>query len=376
MPNYLYKSLQDKQRTFAKRGLKLAEQIDTKRQFDDLYLQLKANEHFIFRGVNEAKYKMFTSLQRAYHSGKISRDTSPSDFVANEIKHLKEDKPQLLHNYYQSLNIADSDYVYLSFLQHYGALTPFIDFTKALDIALYFATENISYPNINNNTDDIENYLSLYWLNIQKLNELPDIIDIHKTWFMDGFNAYLYAQELDKSLNIGTQILNVESFLAWKNSNSTGLAEIDLGYIRNNHPTSKIVLPYEADRHLEHVKQLAKNGKLTLRGKNLYINKVMRCIEHTARLTNLNIVAQNGCFILYNPLEHDKGKPMIDTPLEDFWVNNPTFKILPTINCVNIHKSLAEYIIHNLIKNGVTRNTIYPDNRVMANNAYKQTKIN
>ena len=376
MPNYLYKSLQDKQRAFSNKGLNIVNQIDTKRQFDDLYLQLKANEHFIFRGVNEAKYKMFTSLQRAYHSGKISRDTSPSDFVANEIKHLKEDKPQLLHNYYQSLNIADSDYVYLSFLQHYGALTPFIDFTKALDIALYFATENISYPNINNNTDDIENYLSLYWLNIQKLNELPDIIDIHKTWFMDGFNAYLYAQELDKILNIGTQILNVESFLVWKNSNSTGLAEIDLGYIRNNHPTSKIVLPYEADRHLEHVKQLAKNGKLTLRGKNLYINKVMRCIEHTARLTNLNIVAQNGCFILYNPLEHDKGKPMIDTPLEDFWVNNPTFKILPTINCVNIHKSLAEYIIHNLIKNGVTRNTIYPDNRVMANNAYKQTKIN
>ena len=210
----------------------------------------------------------------------------------------------------------------------------------------------------------------------EALYEFPDIINIHKQWFMDGFNAYLYAQELDKILNIGTQILNVESFLVWKNSNSTGLAEIDLGYIRNNHPTSKIVLPYEADRHLEHVKQLAKNGKLTLRGKNLYINKVMRCIEHTARLTNLNIVAQNGCFILYNPLEHDKGKPMIDTPLEDFWVNNPTFKILPTINCVNIHKSLAEYIIHNLIKNGVTRNTIYPDNRVMANNAYKQTKIN
>lgn len=375
MQKYQYKSLHEKQDAFSMRNLQYVEQIDTKRQFNDLYSELNESKNIIFRGVNEAKYKMFTSLQRAYHNGKINRQTLPSDFVANEIRHLKEDKPQLLQRYYKSLNLADSDYIYLSFLQHYGALTPFIDFSRTLDIAIYFATENVTYPTIDNNTEDIENYISLYWLDTQNLLEMPDIIEIHKKWLVDGFNAYKYVQELDTNINIGTQILNIESFLAWKNSSSSGLAEIDLGYIKNQNPRSKVVLPYEADRHFEHIKKLIKNKELTTRGRNLYINKAIRCIEHTARLTNLNIVAQDGCFILYNPINHDKGVPLLDTPLEDFWADNPTFKNLPTINCVNIHKSLVEYITDMLNKKGITEETIYPDNRILANRAYKQTKI-
>ena len=100
----------------------------------------------------------------------------------------------------------------------------------------------------------------------------------------------------------------------------------------------------------------AKAGRFAANPKLLdnYYNILHDIIVYNTRLTNLNIVAQKGCFILYNP-----NQPFV--PMEEYWVKNPTFLHLPKLHCVDIHKDLIPTCILPLLKGkGITKEYIYP----------------
>ena len=95
-----------------------------------------------------------------------------------------------------------------------------------------------------------------------------------------------------------------------------------------------------------------------------YIGCLQNSLEHNIRLTNTNIDAQEGCFLLYNPNEN--------VPLEEYWIKNKTFQYLPTLNCVDIRKDIISGFIQPLLnKKGINKSTIYPK----GNDAAKQDMI-
>lgn len=64
----------------------------------------------IYRGVNEAKYKLYTSLQRQFLSNKINHNQYQTlfDFMNKEIEQLKLDP--ILPKYYKDLGVPITDY--------------------------------------------------------------------------------------------------------------------------------------------------------------------------------------------------------------------------------------------------------------------------
>lgn len=162
----MYKSFEEKNVHFNSCFIETAEELD-------LFCKAIANRGYIFRGVNEAKFKLITSLQRHFLSPRINQIQYQSqfEFMEQEIKALKCDS--VLPSYYKALGAPISDYLYMSFLQHYETPTTLMDFTEDLDVALFFASRNTHYPQ-SAKDNEIENYVSLYY--IEDVSSLSSIL--------------------------------------------------------------------------------------------------------------------------------------------------------------------------------------------------------
>jgi len=101
---------------------------------------LKADGYF-FRGQSDAGWKLYTQIQREWILEKRSRHFSSAE-VFNEM-HLRYQQQHadsdLAKHTRQRNDLADS-----SALQHYGAPTPFLDFTSEIDASLHFATDGMA----------------------------------------------------------------------------------------------------------------------------------------------------------------------------------------------------------------------------------------
>ena len=153
-----YKSLEEKADVFKSSGYL---KIDTVSAFYDWYESFP-KENILFRGVNEASYKLYTSAQRLY----ITHDLALSgkcveDVIEDELEHLKHIDNGLLKKYFGLLDVIDHDMLYLSFLQHYSGISPLIDFTTSIDKALFFMQDGAVFSR--NGGGGIDNYSSLYY---------------------------------------------------------------------------------------------------------------------------------------------------------------------------------------------------------------------
>ena len=128
---------------------------------------VKNSKNLLFRGVNEAKYQLFTSGQREY----IQNDYKTigidyQQFVEGILKNLNDDA---LAKYNEAAHIEVNAAWKFAYLQHYGAPTTFLDFTESVYIALFFASHNVK---LNPSNLYLDNYISLYYTEI---DELPDL---------------------------------------------------------------------------------------------------------------------------------------------------------------------------------------------------------
>ena len=158
--NTEYNSREDKQLAFGNQNM---EWIDTIDDYNSIKKSLGKHK-LIYRGVNEAKYKLYTSLQRQFLSNKVNRNRYPTlfDFMNEEINQIKLDK--VLPKYYKALGAPVTDYLFMSFLQHYGAPTTLMDFSEDIDTALFFATQDVAYKMDRAVQNHISNYVSLLLL--------------------------------------------------------------------------------------------------------------------------------------------------------------------------------------------------------------------
>lgn len=273
-----YNSQIDKKIAFA--GYRI---IDSAKDFDSWYqsIQYESNhskEPFVYRGMCEAAYKNHTSVQRELLK-KYFRlgDTRP--YVEAQIKELRAASNHLIEKYADSLGIACIDLFAMSFAQHYGGLSPMIDFTTELNTALYFmCCESKTKVDETNNLYD---YASIYWcpksdfVSLEKL--LKTIGDVHQP------SADVKHELLQESI--------------------TDVCNRLFSYRALSHVVSRPTLIENKNYHV-------------VVGNNTYIAPVS--------ISNLNIVAQSGCFVYYDP----------ETPIA---FERP-------LRCVEINKKLIPHI--------------------------------
>lgn len=129
--------------------------IDTVDQFDDWYKLITTSDEYkakasvpgeidtrnMFRGMGEAKHKMFTSAQRFWILNELAQWWAPKRYLEFVQSFVNNAKGKLLFNKvfeYYRLSHNQRDFPILSILQHYGAPTPLMDWTYNVDVALYF----------------------------------------------------------------------------------------------------------------------------------------------------------------------------------------------------------------------------------------------
>ncbi len=372
MATFDYQTLKEKHLVFKYSGIKT---ITTEAEFmsffaDEFRKKSGFSKSSIFRGVGEAKWKIISSCQRAFISGKVFGNDQ-SDFINREIKHIKEIQGSLLPKYYHELGVPVTDFLYLSFLQHYGAPTTLIDFSKNCKTALWMAANNIQYHVTSEN--DIDNYFSIYWIDKKGQAIIPSILEKYQKSYL----SHIFIETKDHTANrprvsytLNSELLDVIKtkklvledalkFISWNNGEQdSNLANIGLGIIYTSNVSQydrRYSLVQIEDEMFDKVKILSKN--LSESAVKVFKNIVFYLFNEVVRIANLNLVAQDGCFIHYLPKSYE-------TPLEEY----ETMKGI--IHCVDIHKSLAPCVLKVLAQYGINRSTMYPDTIDMAKSAF------
>ena len=160
-----YKTLVEKEKFFHQGDVRIVVNVD--KIFG--MLEERANTgDFIFRGCCEARYMMFNSAQRVYinqelfkQAGRNEVDSHYHNFVANLIEECRHWNKSTVANMFKAAKIdEDNSLAYLSYMQHYGIPTPFLDFTTDPYYALFFAVDGVKYIPSDN---EIDNYFSIYF---------------------------------------------------------------------------------------------------------------------------------------------------------------------------------------------------------------------
>lgn len=328
----VYASLQEKSSFFEHQV------IDDKVALDSLIATWGKKDDkkgYIFRGANEASFKLFNSGQRAWLIQELDKyKKSYKDFIVDEINYAKAFQNNLLIKFYKAFGHQAYDFSILSFLQHYGAPTPLLDFTYNFDCAIFFGLDYLKHSP----GDDINNYFSIYAID----TNARDFISIlqHLESSVGQIEDIL---ERNQNLNIdANDALNGIAALQYQT-----FSELTLFYLPGYTPSGTAF-------------SIAGQP-----GFNLVYN------QH-----NLNIINQEGLFVFNNDPAH---------PLEDYFTGldslfneddkrfNKTF-VLPKIKCWDIHKSFDVYLTEHLNSKLIDKAFIYPQEEFIALNAFKDFK--
>ena len=296
---------------------------------------------------------MFTSLQRQFLEGRI--DLSRYDltsFMEHELNALKMDN--VLPKYYKSLGAPETDYLYMSFLQHHKAPTQLLDFSSDIDIALFFSASDVKYG-CNEAKGSLSNYVSLYWID-KKDKRIPSIYDTRLEQCLEEFPEFLKAN--DKNISADMLDKYLWHFMSW-----TVLRKMPLGLINGENPT-RFTRVFTPEGYLDRLyNEILAAMRLHSDWSKQKVKSTLKfIISKAVVITNLNQVAQKGCFIHYVPEQ-------IETPLEDYYDGAGTLRI----HCADIHKSLTPYILQKINSATCNRNSLFPDPYQIASSSYQNT---
>jgi hypothetical protein len=306
----LYQTLDEKQAFFNNdnRNNEVTHyKIDQAYEFNDWYHEVTSaldNESkgegkykTFFRGVNEAKYKLYNSAQRFWIQNNLmqleslSQPISYLQMIQNMVNKAKEVKLlQQVFNYYE-ITPEQMDFPLLSILQHYKAPTPLMDWTYDLNIALFFAIMDVKKSG---QKDVIDDYISIYKLNKKS----------HSSFLKNNLN-YISA--------------NVFPSVSW------------LGEILRRDNSVIYISDFEIAE---------------------FENREMGKVKPITTYYNLNILAQKGVFV-FNPNE--------DMPLEEFASLHNSENEDNRIYCYNICKDLSELIKYKISKENVNFEFLFPN---------------
>lgn len=202
-----YKALQDKGDFFD------SSVIETQNEFDSFYRVFANKEGLIYRGVNEAKFQIYTSAQRFWITDKLETQSSFNEFVGKMLQKLKSDNTII--EYLKSTDVPYNDVLGLAMLQHFGAPSTFIDFSLDLNCALFFAFDGMKKGNSDNEIDD---YVSIYVINRKSLGQelLPNLTEIFAHGMELGTNTSEDFAAKNPNIRVDDSLIrDIEQFVCW-----------------------------------------------------------------------------------------------------------------------------------------------------------------
>jgi hypothetical protein len=168
-----------------------------KKMYADEYYKCDAWNTFVFRGHENQKWELETTLYREYT--KLGPKQQEEDLFKKEKELLREFQRQY-NRFGVKGQIEKFDYYeWFSWMQHYGVPSRFLDFSYSFFVALYFASNNISFEEKENASFSIY-AVNRAWLEKRYKSFLP--VEIK--------NLYEDKDSFGKDLAIQDKVLNPE----------------------------------------------------------------------------------------------------------------------------------------------------------------------
>jgi hypothetical protein len=137
---------------------------------------------FIFRGVGRSSYRLFNKAQRNFRanaSADVKNEKLFHASISEMLENAKRLEQKVLPDYFNGFGVKENDVAILSFLQHHGAPTPLMDWTYDINVAIYFALNDLSKnpPKIQSGESkrETDEYFSIYWM----LEDMPQYMLNH-----------------------------------------------------------------------------------------------------------------------------------------------------------------------------------------------------
>lgn len=288
--------------------------IDDVQTLDQVLQELGSNPNLIYRGVNNAAFRLYTSAQRHYiwkdELYKFIGGIDYHTFVRNSINIVRNSEDVM--DYFNNHSIPVNDFLILAFLQHYKECSPLLDFAYSLESSLFFAQDGYA-PAVGDGS--LNDYISLYFTSNQ----------------IDWLQATI--QNITK---IGAE--NVDRMVEETEKDS-----------RYSVDTSDVLYNMQNLTYEDYIDGI---HFLPIAGASIGVTEVvMKYVGKSWRyhMTNPRLQNQNGLFI-FNVSDHE--------PLAE-QVNNVT-KYYKIFGCINIHKDLIPHITQKyLMPNGLTHDAVY-----------------
>lgn len=313
-----YSTLDEKRQYFGngeKKSFKIKTKDELEKWFEDVESTSKNIEisktALIYRGMTEAKHKLYTSAQQIWIKNEMQQWAKMSffEFVIELVKRAK--KNNLIKKVFDCYKYSsdEREFPILSILQHYGAPTPLMDWTYNNNVAFYFATDNIIKKESPKN--EIDDYFSIYRIDKRKHKEFQNVIDFVGDENYPGLSSFSNFGKEDNA-----------------NSNSIFFISDFEKVIENFGDAPEIV-----------TELLVKTKK------------------PVTSIYNQNIIPQEGLFI-FNPFCK---KTLEEIFKVDFNKNGWNLELTP-FDCFNLHKDLAEYLKRKInIKYQINKSLLFPN---------------
>lgn len=317
--------------------------IDTVEDFEKIFAELHQKPETLFRGVDEAKYRLYSSLQRLWIERKFyNQEINHLDFIKKMIDNSKKEQGHILQKYFSNVKFdPENDLSILSFLQHYGCPTPLIDWTYSFANALYFGAYKLqkTLPK-----REIDSYFSVYYIEEKYLRAGDEIIEAAK----EGMQRL--KPKVEKILRERMQKANVAEAIIDASITDDVVENVTL--LTHGRPLMATLTKVDniISSPLLYFSEIKNDGIISFHLNN-----------------NLNIVNQQGVFIWNSsanfPIEHIARNQYDENEQEGYSFSN----------CLNINKSLRPYILKRLKKLGIDKNFLFPDPEKIAMSTLKNT---
>lgn len=321
-----YKSTLQKNNSFVQ------ENIDTEKQFNKIYEEFKGKENIIFRGQREAKWRLYSKLQRLWLAEKLHEKEDYETFLTRLVELGKEEYTRPIQELLKANHVDTSNSIaILAYLQHHECPTPLLDWTYSFQNALYFALDGLE-PN--KSTIEIEDYCSVYY--------------IEEEYFEGGSLRKIMSDGLDEldALELARMIKIISNGDEEKKKEMT------------EHFAGRKVFDREKLNGSGLISHMTKIEHLI----NFPIGYFSDRDKDSGILFSLNnsknILNQQGVFT-WNA---DPSKPIELVGDEQFkeGTTEEEAKEYSFCSCFNIHKSLESHIRKKLEADGITKDFIYP----------------
>lgn len=315
--------------------------IDSVEDFESIFEENKNSKEILYRGVTEAKWRIYSSLQRYWIKEKIyEKGIDYKTFVEKTIQNAKKQQGNILEKFFKKNGISpNNDIAVLSFLQHHGCPTPLVDWTNSFVNSLYFATENV----IENTGQvrEIEKYFSVYYI------EEKDLISTSLVSLVEKG-----ISEMEE--HVKNNVI--------KNGATEGIDETEMMKFFSAERLKLTTKMLHQKSLIEHITKVERLMTFPL----TYFSDIDEETDiHFSLNNSMNIINQQGVFIWNS----EPFKPIEQVGNEQYGDKQDV--IYRFSKCYNINKSLANYIRDRIAKEGISENYIYPNPKLIAKNSFE-----